>query len=89
MDPYKLFAVYTKQQEKCQSFAADPKEPITEATMTNMGLTHIIATGLMTAAYHEWKHFQDGNKIRSQFKEHFYEAFNELQVLSKITTGGI
>ena len=51
MDPNKPFVVYTKWQEECQSFIADAKEPITEATMINMGLTHIIATGLMTMAY--------------------------------------
>ena len=33
MDPNKPFVVYTKWQEKCQSFAANAKKPIREATM--------------------------------------------------------
>ena len=54
--------------------------------MINTGLIHVIATGLMTTAYHEWKRFHNGNKTWSYFKEHFNEAFNEL---NKITIGSI
>ena len=50
MDPNKPFVVYTKRQDQCQSFAANAKEPITEVTMINTGLAHVIATGLMTTA---------------------------------------
>ena len=40
MDSNKLFAVYTKWQEKCQSFVINAKEFITEATMINKDLMH-------------------------------------------------
>ena len=78
MDPNKPFVVYTNWQEKCQSFAADANEPITEATMINTGLMHVIATGLMTTAYREWKRLPDNEKTWSKFKDHYNEAFNEL-----------
>ena len=78
MDPSKLFAVYTKRQEKCQSFKADEKELIMEVTMINTCLTHIIATGLMTTTYHEWKWLDGRDKMWSKFKEHFNDAVNKL-----------
>ena len=89
MDPNKPFAVYTKCQEKCQSFAADAKEPITKATMINTGLTHVIATWLMITAYRQWKSIPNSDKTWSSFKEHFNKAFNELQELNEISAGGI
>ena len=71
IDFNKPFAVYTKWQEKCLSFAADAKESITKATMINMGLTHVIVTRLMTTGYCEWKRLNDGDKTWSCFKEHY------------------
>ena len=47
MDPNKPIMVYTKWQEKYQSFSTNAKESITEATMINTGLMHVIATCLM------------------------------------------
>ena len=35
--------------------------------------------------YHEWECLNDIKKIWSKFKEHFNEAFNELQELTQIT----
>ena len=50
MDPSKLLAVYTKNQECCQAFAADASNPISMADMVQMGLTHAVMTGVMCDA---------------------------------------
>ena len=71
-----------------QEFCSRCKEPITEATMINTSLIHVIATRLMKTVYHEWKQLNDGDKMWSKFKEHFSNAFNELQELNEITAGG-
>ena len=80
--------VYTKRQEICQCFAADMKVPIMEATMINTSHTHVIANGLLTTMYCEWKWLNDENKTWSKVKEHYNKAFNKLQELNEIIAGG-
>ena len=50
-----------------------------------MGVTHVVAMGIMPEAYHEWKCIPKMNQTWIRRKEHFNDAFNELKELNAIT----
>ena len=49
--PNKALVMYTKSQEKCQTFATDAKELISNKMMAITRLSYAIRTGLMTHAF--------------------------------------
>ena len=51
MDPSKLLADYAKKQECSQAFAANAINPISMVDMVQLGVTHVVATGVMCKAY--------------------------------------
>ena len=55
MNPTQTLTVYMKKQEKCQTFAADAKEPISYKTMINTWLSHTIGADLMINRYQKGK----------------------------------
>ena len=85
MDPSKPLAVYTKKQECCQAFAANAGNPISMADMVQKGVTHVVATGVMCEANHEWKCIPKLEQTWNRWNKHFYDAFNDLKELNAIT----
>ena len=63
MDPTKPLVLYTKKQEKCQTFAMDAKEPIFSKIMVNTRLSHATRMDLMMNAYCERKQIPKQNKM--------------------------
>ena len=86
MDPSKLLAVYTKQQELCPAFAANARNSTCMADMVQTGVTHAVAMGVKCKACCEWKHIPKLKQTWNQWKEHFNDAFNELKELNAITS---
>ena len=50
-----------------------------------MGVTHVVATGVMREAYREWKCIPKLEQTWNGWKEHFNDTFNELKELNAIT----
>jgi hypothetical protein len=55
IDPHLPLVVYTRKQEKCQTFALNAGIPISEATMVSTGTKAGIICGGMELAWREWK----------------------------------
>jgi hypothetical protein len=55
IDAHLPLAVYTRKQEKCQTFALNAGIPISEATMVSTGTKAVINCGGMELAWREWK----------------------------------
>jgi hypothetical protein len=54
IDPHLPLAIYTRKQEKCQTFAHDAGIPISEATMVSTGTKAMITCSGMELAWREW-----------------------------------
>ena len=59
--------------------------PITMADMVQTEVTHAITTGVMQDAYCDWKCILQAGRNWSYWKEHFIDAFHELNKLNAIT----
>jgi hypothetical protein len=80
-------AVYTRKQEKCQTFALDAGIPISEATMVSTGTKAALTCGGMELAWREWKHRPIIDQTWNHWKTHWTAAFTESRNINHMTAG--
>ena len=80
-------AVYTRKQEKCQTFALDAGIPISEATMVSTGTKAAINCGGMELAWREWKRRPLADQTWNNWKTHWTAAFAESRDITRMTAG--
>jgi hypothetical protein len=80
-------AVYTRKQEKCQTFALDAGIPISEATMVSTGTKAAINCGGMELGWREWKRCPFVDQTWNNWKTHWTAAFAESCDITRMTAG--
>jgi hypothetical protein len=70
-------AVYTRKQEKCQTFAQYAGVPISKATMVTTGMKAPLNCGSMELAWCEWKRCPLVSHTWNNWKLHWTAAFAE------------
>jgi hypothetical protein len=63
-------AIYTRKQEKCQTFALDAGVPISKATMVTTGTKAALNCGGMELAWLEWKRRPLVDQTRNKWNQH-------------------
>ena len=79
-------AVYTRKQEKCQTFALDAGVPISEATMVTTGTKAALNCGGMELAWREWKRRPVLDQTWNNWKLHWSVAFTESRDIHRMTS---
>jgi hypothetical protein len=74
--PSPLEALF-QQLKKCQRFAADGNDPITNKTVVRAALKNIEATGLFTDACRDWRKKSEATQTLTAFKTDFSAADKE------------
>jgi hypothetical protein len=80
-------AVYTRKQEKCQTFALDAGIPISEATMVSTGTKAALNCGGMELAWREWTRRPIVDHTWNNWKTHWTAAFAESRDITRMTAG--
>jgi hypothetical protein len=79
-------AIYTRKQEKCQTFALDSGVPILEATMVTTGTKAALDSSGMELAWREWMRRPAHSKTWNTWKTHWTVAFTEARNIQQMTT---
>ena len=79
-------AVYTRKQERCQTFALDARVPISEATMVTTGTKAALQCGGMTLAWREWQRRPSNDHTWNNWVSHWTAAFTEARDISRLTS---
>jgi hypothetical protein len=87
IDPHLPLVVYTRKQEKCQTFAHDAGIPLSKATMVSTGTKAAIACSRMELAWCEWKRQPIINQTWNSWKMHWTRAFTETCDINQMTAG--
>jgi hypothetical protein len=85
INPHLPLAIYTRKQEKCQTFAHDDGISISEATMVSTGTKAAITCGGMELAWREWKRQPIINQTWNNWKMHWTVAFTETCNINQMT----
>ena len=80
-------AVYMPKQEKCQIFAVDAGNPISDKLMVTTRSKHTLSSGNMTLNWREWKPHPAIEHTWANWKLHWMAAFAEMRDISRMTTG--
>jgi hypothetical protein len=86
-DPNLPLAVYTRKQEKCQTFAQDAGVPISKEMMVTTGTKHALNCGNLTLAWQEWKLCPLLDLMWNNWKDHWTVAFAEMHDIIHMTSG--
>ena len=87
IDSHLPLAVYTCNQEKCQTFAFDAGIPISESTMVLTGTKAAINCGGMELAWREWKLRPLVDQTWNNWKAHWTAAFAESRDITRTAMG--
>jgi hypothetical protein len=79
-------AIYTRKQEKCQTFALDTGVPISKATMVTTGTKAALNCGGMELAWQEWKRRPLFNQTWNNWKQHWTAAFTKSRDIHPMTS---
>jgi hypothetical protein len=79
-------AIYTRKQEKYQTFALDAGVPISEATMVTTGTKAALNCGGMELAWRKWKRRPVADQTWNNWKVHWTAAFTESRDIHRMTT---
>jgi hypothetical protein len=76
-----------RKQERCQVFALDTVEPISEATMVTTRTKHALVCGNMTIAWRKLNRQPITNHTWTNWKLHWITAFAKTRDIIHITAG--
>ena len=79
-------AVYTRKQEKCQTFALNAGVPISEAMMVTTRTKAALNSGGMELAWREWKRCPVLDQTWNNWKLHWSVAFTESRDIHCMTS---
>jgi hypothetical protein len=79
------FAIHTRKQEKCQTFAQDASVPISEATMVTTGTKAALNCGGVELVWHEWKRRTLVDQTWNNWKLHWAAAFSKTRDIHWMT----
>jgi hypothetical protein len=86
IDPNLPLAIYTRRQEKCQTFAQDAGVPISKEMMLTTGTKHALNCGNMMLAWQEWKPCPLLDHTWNNWKDHWMAAFLEMRNINRMTS---
>jgi hypothetical protein len=84
IEPSLPLAVYTRKQEKCQTFTQDASIPISEATMVTTGTKAALNCGGMELAWCKWKHCPLVDHMWNNWKLNWTAAFAETRDINRM-----
>jgi hypothetical protein len=84
IEPSLPLAVYTRKQEKCQTFAQDAGVLISEATMVTTGTKAALNCGSMELAWRKWKCCRLVDHTWNNWKLHWTASFAETRDINRM-----
>ena len=87
INPNLPLAIYTRKQEKCQTFAQDVCVPISKEMMVTTGTKHALNCGNMMLAWQEWKHHHLLDHTWNNWKDCWTAKFAEMCNINCMTPG--